>query len=84
MDYGDRGTIECELLILVREYRISWARDNRISAELAKLRWERKWTLQRIADHMGMSYASVHMRLGRIGKSARTRRKRYGLGVQGN
>lgn len=45
---GDRGPIDCELLTVVREYRISWDRDSEISAELARLRWEKK--MDRSAD----------------------------------
>jgi hypothetical protein len=60
---GDHGPIEFELNTVVREYRISWEKTIADLTELAKLRWERKWTEARIAEHLGVSYNSVHMRL---------------------
>jgi hypothetical protein len=61
--YGDHGPIVFELSTVVREYRISWERALADLSELAKLRWGRKWTEQRIADHLAVTYDSVHMRL---------------------
>ncbi len=68
MKNGDRGPVVYELLTVVRDYRISWDKDSEISAELARLRWEKKWTVKKIADHMGLSYNSAHMRLKRLAK----------------
>ena len=60
---GEGGPIEFELNTVVREYRISWEKALADLTELAKLRWERRWTEARIARHFGVSYNSVHMRL---------------------
>lgn len=68
VDNGEGGPIVCELLTVIREYRISWDKDNEISAELARLRWEKKWTVKKIAGHMGLSYDSANMRLRRLAK----------------
>ncbi len=67
-EFGERGPIEFELNTMVREYRISWDKDSEISAELARLRWEKKWTVKRIAEHMGVSYDSANMRLRRLAR----------------
>lgn len=53
---------------MVRDYRISWDKYSEISAELARLRWEKKWTVKKIAVHMGLSYDSVNMRLRRLAR----------------
>lgn len=61
--FGDRGPIEFELFTTVRDWRISWGKEIADLTELAKLRWERNWTVDRIAQHLGVSYDSVNMRL---------------------
>jgi hypothetical protein len=61
--YGEGGPIEFELSTVVREYRISWEKTLADLTELAKLRWGSNWTEARIAEHLGLSYDSVHMRL---------------------
>ncbi len=66
---GDHGTIDGELLTAVREYKISWDKDDEISAELAKLRWEKKWIVKKIAEHLDLSYDSVNMRLRRLARA---------------
>jgi hypothetical protein len=60
---GDRGPIEFELSTVVREYRTSWEKTLADLTELAKLRWEHKWTEAKIAEHLNLTYDSVHMRL---------------------
>jgi len=66
IDFGEGGPIEFELLTMARDYRVSWGKEFADLTELAKLRWGRKWTIDRIAVHLDMSYDSVNMRLRRL------------------
>ncbi|OQW53304.1 MAG: hypothetical protein A4S09_07890 [Proteobacteria bacterium SG_bin7] len=68
-NYGDRGSVVYEPLTMVRDYRISWEENSKISAELARLRWEKRWAVKKIADHMGLSYDSAKKRLQRLNKA---------------
>jgi hypothetical protein len=65
---GARGPIVFELNTAVRESRISWGKALADLTELAKLRWERKWTVAGIAEHQGVSFHSAKMRLRRLRK----------------
>ncbi|OQW46988.1 MAG: hypothetical protein A4S09_16215 [Proteobacteria bacterium SG_bin7] len=51
---------------MVRDYRISWEKNSEITAELARLRWEKKWTVKEIAAHLGLSYDAAKKRLQRL------------------
>jgi len=66
MCVGEGGPIEFELLTLTRDYGISWGKEFANLTELAKLRWGRKWTVERIARHLNVSYDSINMRLRRL------------------
>ncbi len=54
-------------------------KDSENSAELAKLRGEKKWTVKKIAGHMGVSYNSAHMRLRRLARTRQYSKRSYRL-----
>lgn len=50
-------------------YAIKWAKDNLDLGELARLRWIEKWTVTRIANHMGWGRTAIVRKLGRMAKA---------------
>lgn len=50
-------------------YAIKWAKDNLDLSELARLRWIEKWTVTRIANHLGWGRTAIVSKLGRMAKA---------------
>jgi len=63
---GVRGLLSYEPTVVVREYPAKWKKSKEINfdaAELAKLRFDEKWSLKRLAGHCGISRQAILKRL---------------------
>jgi hypothetical protein len=59
---------------VVREYQIQWENKGISLAELAKLRWVKRWSIFKIARHYEWTYYQTRGRLKRLAKHGRAYR----------
>lgn len=63
---GCPKVLEPRTLTVRRSYPIQWKRERVDLAELANLRWIKKWRIERIAAHLDLGTTSVKRELAKI------------------